>query len=325
MVVEWGGRRGDANPAPSLPQSSPPGTRSVVRAGGLERRARATYLALLAPALLLLLASLYPFLIGLYTGLTNKKLYLPDAEFVGLGNFQALAATPLFWTALTNTLVYTALAVLIQLPLGMSLALILDIPSRLQQFMRTALVLPLLVPPVVAGLMWKTMMQPQSGILNWLLSRVGLPPQLWLTDPGTAMISVVLIDTWLFTPLATIILLAGLQSVPDDPIEAARIDGASAWGVFRDVRLPWLVPHIVLVALFRIADSLKAMEIIYATTRGGPLDATRTLHIMAYEEAYRWSNLGTAMAIVFVLWLICYLVSGTLLGLWQRQERSAYA
>jgi multiple sugar transport system permease protein len=284
-----------------------------------------TYLAMLAPALLLLLASLYPFLTGLYTALTNRKLYLPDAEFTGLANFQTLAATPLFWTALTNTFVYTALAVLIQLPLGMAIALLFDIPSRLQSFMRTALVLPLLIPPVVAGLMWKTMMQPQSGILNWLLTRVGLPPQLWLTDPSTAMLSVVLIDTWLFTPLATIILLAGLQSVPEDTIEAARMDGANAWQVFRDIRLPWLVPHIVLVALFRVADSLKAMDIIYATTRGGPLDATRTLHIMAYEEAYRWSNLGMAMAIVFVLWLICYLFSGALLGIWQRQERTAHA
>jgi multiple sugar transport system permease protein len=280
---------------------------------------------MLAPALVLLLASLYPFLTGVYTGLTNKKLYLGETEFVGLANFATLAETPLFWTAVTNTFVFAGLAVAIQIPLGLAIALLLDVPTRLQAFFRTTLVLPLLIPPVVAGLMWKTMMQPQSGVLNWLLAQVGLPPQLWLNDPRTAMISVVLIDTWLFTPLATIIFMAGLQSVPGDTLEAARIDGANAWQMFRDVQLPWLVPHIVLVALFRTADSLKAMEIIYATTRGGPLDATRTLHIMAYEEAYRWSNLGMAMAIVFVLWLICYLASGILLGLWQRQERTAYA
>jgi multiple sugar transport system permease protein len=278
---------------------------------------------MLAPALILLLASLYPFLTGVYTGLTDRKLYLPDATFVGLGNFRALADTPLFWTALANTLIYGGLVLLIQVPLGMAIAWLLDIPSRVRAFLRTTLVLPLLVPPVVAGLMWKTMMQPQSGVLNWLLSQVGLPPQLWLNDPATAMVSVVLIDSWLFTPLAAIILLAGLQSVPGDVLEAARIDGANAWRLFRDIQLPWLVPHIALVALLRVADSLKAFEIIYATTRGGPLDATRTLHIMAYEEAYRWSNLGTAMAIVLVLWLICYVVSGTLLGLWQRQERIA--
>jgi multiple sugar transport system permease protein len=324
LAAEIGGK-GGAIGAPPLPAAPLAGDGVMGRSRNLERRTQATYLAMLAPALLLLLASLYPFLTGLYTALTNRKLYLPDAEFVGIGNFQLLADTPLFWTALGNTLIYTVLAVLLQIPLGMAIALLLDIPSRLQSLMRTALVLPLLIPAVVAGLMWKTMMQPQSGILNWLLGLVGLPPQLWLTDPSTAMVSVVLIDTWLFTPLATIILLAELQSVPQDAIEAARIDGASAWRTFTDIRLPWLMPHIVLVALFRVADSLKALDIIYATTRGGPLDATRTLHIMAYEEAYRWSNLGTAMAIVFVLWLLCYLVSGTLLGLWQRQERGAYA
>jgi multiple sugar transport system permease protein len=279
---------------------------------------------MLAPALALLLLSLYPFLIGVYTGLTNKKLYLPDAKFIGLGNFQALVETPLFWTALTNTLVYTVLVVALQIPLGLAIALLLDIPSKLRSALRAAIVLPLLIPPVVAGLMWKTMMQPQSGILNWLLERVGLPPQLWLNDPATAMISVVLIDTWLFTPLATIIFLAGLQAVPEETMEAARIDGANPWQIFRDIRLPWLGPYIVLVGLFRVADSLKAMDVIYATTRGGPLDATRTLHILAYEEAYRWSNLGRAMAIVFVLWLLCYLCSGVLLGLWQRQETTAY-
>jgi multiple sugar transport system permease protein len=298
---------------------------SRAQAGALQRRATATYLALLAPALVLLLLSLYPFLTGVYTGLTNKKLYLPDARFVGLGNFEMLAATPLFWTALTNTLVYAGLAVAIQIPLGLAIALLLDVPSRLRAFFRTTLVLPLLIPPVVAGLMWKTMMQPQSGVLNWLLSRVGLPPQLWLTDPGSAMLSVVLIDTWLFTPLAAIILLAGLQSVPEDILEAARIDGAGPLRAFLDIRLPWLAPHIILVALLRVADALKAFEIIYATTRGGPLNATRTLHIMAYEEAYRWTNLGTAMAIVLVLWLISYLVSGVILGLWRRQEIAVHA
>lgn len=288
-------------------------------------RAQVTYYGMLAPALVLLMASLYPFLTGLYTGLTNRKLYLPTAKFIGLGNFEMLATTPLFWTAVSNTMVYTTLVLVIQLPLGLGIALLLDVPSSLRAFFRTTIVLPLLIPPVVAGLMWKTMMQPQSGVLNWLLNQIGLPAQSWLTDPATALISVVLIDTWVFTPLSVVILLAGLQSVPGEFEEAARVDGANAWQVFWHVKLPWLLPYIVLTALFRIADSLKSLEIIYATTRGGPLNATRTLHIMAYEEAYRWSNLGRAMAIVFVLWLISYLVSGLLLGIWQHQEKQRHA
>ena len=290
-----------------------------------ERRERAGYLAMLAPALLLLFASLYPFLQGIYSSFTNQKLYMPVRTFIGLGNFTDLATTPLFWTALSNTLIYAALVVAIQIPLGLAVALLLEVPSPVRTFFRSTLVLPLLIPPVVAGLMWKMILQPQAGVLNWLLSLVGLPTSLWLNDPSTAMISVVLIDTWLFMPLAALILLAGLQSVPDDLIAASRIDGAGAWQVLWWIKLPWLIPHIVLVALFRVADSLKALEVIYATTRGGPINATRTLHIMAYEEAYRWSSLGRAMAIVFVLWLICYAMSGLLLGIWQRQEDVRHA
>ncbi|MCB1495629.1 MAG: sugar ABC transporter permease [Bauldia sp.] len=288
-------------------------------------RARLTYWGMLVPALVILFSSLYPFLQGILTSLTNRKLYLQTEDFIGLGNFETLIHTPLFWTALGNTLIYAVLVVVIQIPLGLGFALLLDVPSRVRSFFRTTVVLPLLVPPVVAGLMWKTMMQPQSGVLNWLLQAVGLPPFSWLTDPSTALISVVLIDAWVFTPFAVIIFMAGLQSVPPEIEEAGRVDGANAWQIFRLIRLPWLVPYIVLVALFRVADSLKQLEIIYATTRGGPLNATRTLHIMAYEEAYRWSNLGRAMAIVFVLWLICYLISGLLLALWQKQEKARYA
>ena len=288
--------------------------------------ARGTFLLLLAPALILLFLSLYPFLSGLYTSLTDQKLYAAGGtRFVGFGNFVRLAGTPLFWTALGNTLTYTAFVVAIQLPLGLAFALLLDIPGRLQSFFRSVLVLPLLIPPVVAGLMWKTMMQPQQGVLNYLLSLLGIDPQPWLANPATAMISVVLIDTWLFTPLAAIILLAGLQSISVELTEAARVDGASPWQIVRRIKLPLLGPYVLLVALFRVSDALKSLEIIYATTRGGPLNATRTLHVMAYEEAYRWSNLGRAMAIVFVLWALCYAISGTLLALWQKQEARRYA
>jgi multiple sugar transport system permease protein len=281
---------------------------------------KAAFYAMLAPALILLMSTTYPFLSGIYTSLTNQKLYIPASKFVGLNNYINLFEAPLFWTGLANTLTYAGAALAIQLPLGLAFAILLDVPGRLQSFFRSAVVLPLLVPPVVAGLIWKTMMHPQSGVLNWLLAQVGIGPLSWLTSPSTAMMSIILIDTWLFTPLATIILLAGLQSVSGEVVEAARIDGANAWQVIRYVKLPLLAPYLLLVALFRVSDSLKSLEIIYSTTKGGPLDATRTLHVMAYEEAYRWSSLGRAMTIVFVLWLVCYAISGALLAFWQKQE-----
>lgn len=282
------------------------------------------YYAMLAPALLLLLGTLYPFAIGVWTSLTNQKLYRPGIAFKGFDNYLSFFADSLFWTGLGNTLLYAGLAILIQVPLGLGVALLLEIPSKVRGFFRGTLVLPLLIPPVVAGLMWKTMMNPQAGVLNYLLGLLGLPGSSWLGDPSTAMLSIVVIDTWLFMPFAAIILLAGLQSVPDEIIDAARVDGARGWRIVQRIKLPLIAPYIVLVILFRVADCLKSLEIIYGTTRGGPLNATRTLAVMAYEEAYRWSSLGRAMALVMVLWLICYLASGLLLGLWQRQERKIH-
>ncbi|MCP4386282.1 MAG: sugar ABC transporter permease [Hyphomicrobiales bacterium] len=281
---------------------------------------RTAYYLMFAPALILLLAVLYPFVDGVATALTDRKLYLETSSFIGLDNFITLFLDAEFRASLYRTLAYAVAVVVIQIPLGLFIALLLNQEGRLKSILRGALVLPLLIPPVVAGLMWKTMMQPQAGILNWFLQSIGLPGSNWLSHVDTALISVVLIDTWVFTPFAALILLAGLQSIPDDLIEAARVDGARSSLIFRAIQLPWLFPFVVLVALFRISDSLKSFELIYATTRGGPLNATRTLHISGYEEAFRWSAVGRAMAIVFCLWLLSYFVSLFLINLWQRRS-----
>jgi multiple sugar transport system permease protein len=287
---------------------------------GSANSARTTYLLMFGPALILLLAVLYPFAQGIYTALTNQKLYLQTSEFVGLQNFFDLFTDDEFRASLYRTVGYTIIVVGVQIPLGIAIAMLLNTSSRLQPLLRNTLVLPLLIPPVVAGLMWKTMMQPQSGVANWFLTSIGLPAFSWLSDVNTALISVVLIDTWVYTPFAALILLAGLQSIPEDLMEAARVDGAGSWLAFTAIQLPWLTPFIILVALFRITDSLKAFELFYATTRGGPLNATRTLHITGYEEAFRWSSIGKAMAIVFVLWLMSYLISMFLMSKWQKSS-----
>ena len=282
--------------------------------------ARTTYVLLFLPALAMLALALYPFVQGVLTAFSDRKLYYDSSEFIGFQNFIGLFADDEFRDSIVRTLAFTAGVILVQIPLGLGIALLLLGQSWFQPILRSTLVLPLLIPPVVAGLMWKTMMQPQSGILNWLLSNVGIPPQTWLSHVDTALLSVILIDTWVFTPFAALILLAGLQSIPPELDEAARVDGAGPLLIFRAIQLPWIVPFIVLVALFRVTDSLKSFELFYATTRGGPLNATRTLHIMAYEEAFRWSSVGKAMAVVFVLWLMSYFISMFLMARWQRQS-----
>lgn len=297
-------------------------TRSRRRTSG--RNDGLQYALMIAPALLLLIGVLYPFSVGVFKSLTNETLYRPSTEFVWLRNYFDLFRDPAFRGGVFRTVGFVGAVLAVQLPLGIAIALLLDVKTPFRPFLRNTLVLPLLIPPVVAGLMWKTMMQPSSGVLNWLLTSVGLDALPWLSHPSTALASVVLIETWVFIPFVTLILLAGLQAIPDDVIEAVRVDGASEAQAFWHVKLPWLTPYILLVLLFRVPDALKAFDIIYPATRGGPVDATRLMHIMAYQEAFRWSNMGTAMAILFVLWLIAYVSSYYLMKAWRYRSGAVH-
>ena len=164
------------------------------------------------------------------------------------------------------------------------------------------------------------MMHPNAGVLNFLLSKMGIKPFLWLTGLNTALFSLVILDTWVFLPFTTILIISGLQSIPTDIVEAAHIDGANFFKIVRYIKLPWCYPYLLLALLFRVSDSLKAFEIIYSTTRGGPLNATRTLNIMAYEETFRWSNLGNSLSMVFLLWFFSYVISTFLVKKWQKEN-----
>ena len=289
---------------------------------GRRRSESATYLLMIAPALLLLIGVMVPFGLGVYQSLTDQKLYVAQVRFVGLRNYFDLFSDAQFRAGVGRTLTFVVAVVAVQLPLGTAIALLLDVTSPLRTFFRNALVLPLLIPPIVAGLMWKTMMQPAGGVLNWFLTSLGLEPWSWLSAPGTALASIVVIETWVAIPFVTLILLAGIQSIPEDVVEAVRVDGANELQAFLHVKLPWLAPYALLVLLFRVPDALKAFDIIYPATRGGPLDATRLLHVMAYQEAFRWSNMGTAMAILITLWAIAYVVSQWVMRIWQSRSGS---
>lgn len=282
-----------------------------------------TVLMFLFLVLLFLLAIFIPFINGIWTSMTDAKLYQSTVNFIGLGNYIELFRDPSFLQSVLVTLKFSVLALLIQVPLGLAVAFLLDIPTRLQRVWRVILVIPLLVPPVVAGLMWKTMMHPTSGVLNWLLELVGVEGLTWLSSTKTALLSVVLIDTWIYMPFAALILLSGLQAVPVELLEAAKMDGATGFDLFLYLYLPWLSPYLLLVLMFRVADSLKVFDIIYQTSRGGPLNATRVLNIKAYEEAIRWSNTGRAMAIIMVLWIIIFLISSCLVRMWNKSMGEA--
>jgi multiple sugar transport system permease protein len=275
------------------------------------RRRAAPYLFVL-PALLLTVGILYPFLLSAYYSLTNYRLGSSAVQFVGLRNYRDLISDGAFWQSLGLTVGYTVAAVLIQLSLGLGGALLLNNDLKGVSLARSLIILPLMMPPVVAALMWKVIMAP-NGILNYLL---GLSQVSWLGTKTTALVSILIIDTWIYTPFATVLFLAGLRSLPQEPYEAARLDGGSSLFIFRQLTLPLLRPFIVIVALFRTIDSLKTFDIIYATTKGGPGNSSMLLQVKAYFQAFRHYQLGSALACMMILWLIIFFLSQVLVKLW---------
>jgi multiple sugar transport system permease protein len=279
---------------------------------------------LLAPALVLLAGMIYPFGLGLYYSFTSYWLQYPNRfRFVWFDNYVDLMSEPLFVRALEFTLGFTLAAVVVQVGLGLAVALFLHgrIPGR--SVIRALMLLPLMIPPVITALMWKIMMaSTNAGILNYMLSFVGVDPINWFGSTQGAVASVLIIDTWGNLPFVALILLGGLQALPTEPYEAARVDGAGPAAILRYVTLPLLSPFIVLVVLFRTMDSLRIFDVIYATTQGGPNDATTNLHIMAYQYSFQWYQMGKGMAQAIVLLLLVVIVSYLLMRLWNRASES---
>lgn len=288
------------------------------------RRERFLPYLLLAPALVLLVGMVYPFGLGLYYSFTSYWLQYPNRfRFVWFDNYVSLLDEPLFFRALEFTLGFTLVAVVIQVGLGLAVALFLHgrVPGR--AVLRALMLLPLMMPPVITALMWKIMMaSTNAGILNYLLSFLGVDPINWFGSTQGAIVSVFIIDTWGNLPFVALILLGGLQALPSEPYEAARVDGAGPVAMLRYVTLPLLSPFIVLAVLFRTMDSLRIFDVIYATTLGGPNDATTNLQIMAYQYSFQWYQMGKGMAQALVLLLLVVIVSYLLMRLWNRAAES---
>jgi multiple sugar transport system permease protein len=299
---------------------------TTTRRRRLWRQEAALPYLLLAPALVLLVGMVYPFCLGVYYSLTNYWLQYPKRfRFIWFDNYVNLLSEPLFSRALQFTLGFTLAAVVVQVGLGLAVALFLHarIPGR--KVMRALMLLPLMMPPVISALMWKIMMaSTNAGILNHMLSFLGVDPINWFGSTRGAIVSILIIDTWGNLPFVALILLGALQALPTEPYEAARVDGASPIATLRYITLPLLTPFILLAVTFRTMDSLRVFDVIYATTMGGPNDATTNLQIMALQYSFQWYQMGKGMAQAIVLLLLVVLASVVLMRLWNRAaERTA--
>ena len=270
---------------------------------GMRRRTPVP-LVLLAPTILVLLAlTLYPFGYSLVLSLNdwNMSNRLATWEFAGLANYWDILQDPRFWNAGRVTATFIVATVAVQLLLGLGIALLLQRQVVARGIVRTALLLPMMTTPVVVGLIWRFMYNPNQGILNYLLGQVGLPTPNWLGSLRTGLASVMIADVWEWTPFMVLILLAALQTLPHEPFEAAAIDGASGWQAFQHITLPLLRPTIVVAVLIRVIDSFKTFDLVYVLTNGGPGTSTETLSFYTYKWGFKFFQMGYAAALSFVM------------------------
>ena len=226
-------------------------------------------------------------------------------NYVELANFERVLELQPFRTAAVNTVVLTVSVVLIELAIALGLALLLNQPRlRFKNVYLAILLIPLLVSPVAVGLIWRLLLHPDLGAINWALSGVGLPGQEWLGSTDTAMPTVIGVDAWHETSLLLVILLAGVTSLPKDPVEAATVDGASRWQVFYSITIPLLTPVIMVAVLIRMIAAIKTYDLIYVLTSGGPGSATETISYRISKVAFTALDMGRASAASILLLLV---------------------
>ena len=241
-------------------------------------------------------------------------------RFTGLSNYMRLVSDERFLTSVGHTLVYTFLAVVLPLIFGTFAALIFNSRLPFRGVLRGVFVMPMMATPVAVALVWTMMFHPQLGVLNYLLSLVGIGPQAWVFNPSTVIPSLVLVETWQWTPLVMLIVLGGLAAIPAEPYESAEIDGANVLQRFRYITLPMIAPFLMVAVIIRTIDALKSFDIIYAITQGGPGTASETINLYLYSVAFAYYDVGYGSAIAVVFFAIVIALSLLMLHLRQRTK-----
>jgi multiple sugar transport system permease protein len=282
-----------------------------------RRRLRPYILSL--PAVLVVIGILYPFVLGAYYSILNYTASNPNPHVVWFANYRSVLSDPQFWTSVRVTAVFAVVATALETVLGVAVALLLNRASRVGSVFEKVLILPLMIAPVIAGTVWKLMFNPQFGVLNHIF---GLGSFDWLSK-DMALWSSILVDAWIYTPFVAILVLAGMRSLPKEPFEASAVDGASWLYMFRRLMLPMMWPYILVAVIFRFMDCLKAFDLIYVLTAGGPGLATRTLQIGAYEDSITFQNFSRGSTYMFLLWILIFITARYLVSVLGKAQRRA--
>ena len=261
----------------------------------------------------------FPWIFTLFMSVHDWKV-TGATPFVGLANYAKMLVDDRFQWAILRTLYFTAASVIAPVILGVWAAVCFSAKFRLRGVARTVFVLPMMATPVAISLVWTMMFHPQLGVLNYLLSLLGIPPAAWVYDADTVIPTLAMVETWQWTPLVMLIVLGGLAAIPAEPYESAEIDGANMWQVFRYITLPLITPFLFIAAMIRMIDAVKSFDIIFAITQGGPGSASETINLYLYSVAFIYYDIGYASAIAVVFFALIVALAAVLLYLRARMQ-----
>jgi multiple sugar transport system permease protein len=302
-----GRRRPSSPPAPQIEEPRFPIRWPIARLLGRLRLPRSVVLLaliLLAPALLLrIVTSVYPFIATAWTSFTNSSAYVAQAQFVGFDNYARILQNPSSQGALIFSIVFAVVSTVLQVVFGFILALLLNTKFRFQNFTRAVVLLPWAIPAIVAALGFRFMFSAESGLIAVALSAFGIEVS-WLSDPLAAQVAVIVANVWRSIPFIAFVVLAGLQGVPHELIEAARVDGAGRLRITMQILVPLMMPLLITMGTFMVIFQIGSFDIIYGMTGGGPGSATQVAPYLAYQSAFISLKYGESAAISMLLFLI---------------------
>jgi multiple sugar transport system permease protein len=279
--------------------------------------ARPYWVFALPGTVLILAVIVFPWLFTLWMSFHDWNV-TGSTTFVGLANYTKLFTDQRFLESVGRTFWFTVMATIIPIVLGVWAAVTFHREFPFRGILRTIFVMPMMATPVAVALVWTMMFHPQLGVLNYLLSLVGIPPFAWSYSPNTVIPTLVMVEVWHWTPLVMLIVLGGLAGLPQDPYDSALIDGATRWQMFRFITWPLILPYVMIALVIRTIDSLKVFDTIAVISQGGPGTASETLNYFLYLQAFQFYNLGYASAVVVIFFIIIIALSLLLLYLRQR-------
>lgn len=289
----------------------------MIKSGFVERNVKILFP--LPAVLFVVVMMVFPVAYTLFLSFTNWNLTSgASLRVVWLRSFERVIKEPRFTEALLRTFSFTAMAVAAETVLGLALALLLNREFKGKGLVKLFLLLPLVATPVAIGIVWNLFFDPTIGLANWLLTILGLPKSAWVSASASVIPSLVLVDIWQWTPMITLIVLAGLAGLSSEPYESARVDGANALQIFTRITMPMIAPTLLTAMILRTVDALKTYDIIFAMTGGGPGYASETLNIMAYKYSFEYFRMGQSSVILVFLFLIVMAFS---MGIMQARKR----